>query len=288
MELTRPAPSTIPLGQKTQSRADEEALAKFGKQYETAPEKPMLQLPAGNTQAPPTGLPTIPLNPPRGDVSVGFPQRSQISQTSQPTPKITPSQGDKAQSIKNSNKGTIPETLSPKGKTSSGQEKLIQEAKKYKTVDEFLNSRMTADQTPLGEQLTQTAIRRLNEAGIPVTSGDEIITLYHGTNAKGTKGINESKSLNPFSYLATSKEASEGFSFGKGGSVFEVKVPVKDAGYVMSPMAGKGGVTIQNPVRLVKGDDGIYRAEKLPTKEELTEIYKQSHGKLPNKPPKLK
>lgn len=44
-------------------------------------------------------------------------------------------------------------------------------------------------------------------------------------------------------------------------------------------MAGSKGATIQNPVRLIKGEDGIYRAEVWKTKAELTDIYENAHKK---------
>jgi hypothetical protein len=75
-------------------------------------------------------------------------------------------------------------------------------------------------------------------------------------------GITKGNSLNPFSYLATDKNASQGFAFGNKGGVIEIKVPVSDLGYVQSPMAGKTGVTIQSPYKLVKGSDGIWRADR--------------------------
>ena len=162
---------------------------------------------------------------------------------------------------------------------------LIEEAKKYKSAEEFVKKQPNiAEYTPLTEQQTNRNIKLLNESGIPVKSGEDILTLYHGTNEKGVKGITESGTLNPFSYLATDKNASKGFVFGKGGDVLEIKVPVKDAGFVQTSMAGAKGATIQNPVRLVKGKDGIWRAEQWKTKAELENTwYKANPQKIQSK-----
>lgn len=115
--------------------------------------------------------------------------------------------------------------------------------------------------TPLDDHNTRRTIKLLNESGVPVKSGDDIITLYHGTNAKGVKGITKDGAINAFSYLATDKAAAQGFAFGRGGGVIEVKVPVSQAGFVLTAMAGAKGATIQNPLRLIKEADGIYRVE---------------------------
>lgn len=138
-----------------------------------------------------------------------------------------------------------------------------------KTFDEWVKNQKQAEYSPLTIQQVERSIKSLNESGIPVKSGDDILTLYHGTNAKGVKGITDSGTLNEFSYLATDKNASEGFVFGKGGDIIEIKVPVKDAGFVQQSMAGSQGATIQNPVKLVKGSDGIWRAEQWKTKSQL-------------------
>lgn len=108
----------IPLPPTSQSRLDEQMIEKFGRKPEKVNQ---LQLPAGNPQNPPTGLPTIPLNPPRGDVSVGFPQRNQTSQITKPTANTIPSVGEIPKSIKNNSNGIIPPTLARKTKTASGQ-----------------------------------------------------------------------------------------------------------------------------------------------------------------------
>ncbi len=137
------------------------------------------------------------------------------------------------------------------------------------SFDEWVKGQKQAEYSPLTTQQVDRSIKLLNESGVPVKSGDDILTLYHGTNAKGVKGITESGTLNEFSYLATDKNASIGFVFGKGGDVLEIKVPVKDAGFVQQSMAGSKGATIQNPVKLVKGKDGIWRAEQWQTRSQL-------------------
>lgn len=134
-------------------------------------------------------------------------------------------------------KGTIPENTT------------ISETKKYKSVD-F---------NPSNSYLKRN-IKVLNNNGIKVKSPDEVITLYHGTNAKGLKGITESGTLNPGSFLATDINASKGFVFGKGGDVIKIQVPVKDLGFVQDGgMAGSKGVSIQTIDKLVKGKDGIWK-----------------------------
>ncbi len=155
---------------------------------------------------------------------------------------------------------------------------LMEEAKKYESADEFVNKFL--NESPIQTPEINRTIRDLGKVGIKISSPDEIITLYHGTNAKGMKGISESKSLNPFSYLATDRTAAEGFSFGKKGGIVEIKVPISDAGYVQQAMAGKKGATIQSPFKLVKGEDGIYRADKsrFNTRSQLTEIWNKAHG----------
>jgi hypothetical protein len=158
--------------------------------------------------------------------------------------------------------------------------KLVSEAKKYKSAEEFVKAQPNiAEYSPLDDKLTKRSIEMLKKVGMDVKSGDEILTLYHGTNAKGVKGITESGSLNPFSYLATDKNASKNFVFGKGGDILEIKVPVKDAGFVLTPMANAKGATIQNPVKLIKGKDGIYRAEQWKTKSQLTDIWNKANKK---------
>ncbi len=128
---------------------------------------------------------------------------------------------------------------------------LIQEAKKYKS----------ADFNPSTSYLKRN-IDVLNKNGIKVKNPDEVLTLYHGTNATGVKGITESGSLKPSSFLATDPNASKGFVFGKGGKVLKIQVRVKDLGFVQDGgMAGSKGVSIQTIDKLVKGKDGIYRAE---------------------------
>jgi len=173
------------------------------------------------------------------------------------------------------------EDVSKKGKgaipSTKGVSSLAQEARKFNTAEEFVEAQYKGDISPLDQHNTDRAIKLLNESGVPVKSGEDILTLYHGTNTKGLKGITESGTLNPFSYLATDKNAAKGFVYGRG-DVVEVKVPVSDAGYVQTPMAGKSGATIQNPLKLIKGNDGIYRAEKLQTKSQLTDIFNKAKG----------
>ena len=79
--LSLPSKSGKPLtgvryiGSKSQSRLDEEALAKFGKTYEKLSPVQQLQLPSGNTNNPPLGLPTQYVNPTSDtDISRGFPK----------------------------------------------------------------------------------------------------------------------------------------------------------------------------------------------------------------------
>lgn len=138
-------------------------------------------------------------------------------------------------------KGEIPKQLEP----------LAQEAQKYKS----------ADFNPSTSYLKRN-IEVLNKNGIKVKNPDEVITLYHGTNETGVKGITESGSLKPSSFLATDPNASKGFVFGKGGKVLKIKVRVKDLGFVHDGgMAGSKGVSVQTIDKLVKGKDGIYKAE---------------------------
>ena len=168
----------------------------------------------------------------------------------------------------------IPQELKP----------LAEEAKKYKSVEDF---KRAVSYDPITPQQVERTIRDLNTAGIKVSSPDDIVTLYHGTNAKGMKGISESNSLNPFSYLATDKKASEGFAFGNKGGVLEIKVPVSDLGYVQQSMANAGGATIQTPYKLIKGKDGIYHADRskfIPEnikQEELVNFYNKAVANLP-------
>lgn len=134
---------------------------------------------------------------------------------------------------------------------SSTVDNLESEAKKYKS----------ADFNPSTSYLKRN-IEVLNKNGIKVKNPDEVITLYHGTNEAGVKGITESGSLKPSSFLATDPKASKGFVFGKGGKVLKIQVRVKDLGFVQDGgMAGSKGVSVQTIDKLVKGKDGIYRAE---------------------------
>lgn len=153
-------------------------------------------------------------------------------------------------------------------------EALKAEARKYKSADEFVSKRQTAEDINLPADRT---VRLFNEAGIPVKSGDEVITLYHGTNAKGMKGISESGTIKPGSFFATDKAASDRFAFGKDGGVMELKVRAKDVPMVQRSMANAGGASTQNVAKLVKGKDGVWRAEELPTRQQLTDLYNQAN-----------
>lgn len=160
--------------------------------------------------------------------------------------------------------------------STGGESPLIQEARKYKSVEEFVKAKYMG-MNPIDQQHTQRIMGILNESGVPVKSPNDVVTLYHGTNAKGMKGITESNSLNPSSYLATDRKAAEGFAFGNKGGVIEVKIPVSEIGAVQTSMAGKTGATVQTFGRLVKGSDGIYRVDTLPYSEKaLTDIYTQA------------
>lgn len=172
----------------------------------------------------------------------------------------------------------LSEATTKNQETTKALEGLVTEAKKYSTPEEFIQTIKKGDD-PITPEFVQKNIERLNESGIKVSSPDEIVTLYHGTNAKGMDGITTSNSLNPFSYLATDPNASKNFAFGRKGGVVEVKVPVKDIGWIQDSMAGTKGVTIQTPYKLVKGADGIYHADRTPfmSAQELTDIWKQSH-----------
>lgn len=97
---------TIQLG-KLQSVADKNS-ARFGKQY---PQVNLLQLPAGNPQSPPTGLPTIQSLSSRSDRAVGFPD-------SNPSISRQNTQNTITTNVANS---SIPGTIAPKGKGASGK-----------------------------------------------------------------------------------------------------------------------------------------------------------------------
>lgn len=147
---------------------------------------------------------------------------------------------------------------------------LISKAKNFNTLDDFLINNQTRMNINPSE-----VIKAYNDIGIPIKSADDLITLYHGTNEAGYKGITGSKSLNPFSYLATDKNASNKFAFGKGG-VLEFKVPAKDVPWVKGAMAGSKGGSVQNPAKLVQGSDGVWRSEILPSEEELIQAFNKS------------
>jgi hypothetical protein len=221
--------------------------------------------------APEAGSPQSSVN-----VPINMPTRGMLERGTEVVPRTstqTPPQSQQTIKLPSSNPTTAKPTVKP-----VIPNQLAQEAKKYKSAEEFVKAQPNiAEYSPLDEKNVARSIKNLNEVGINVKNGEDIITLYHGTNAKGVKGITESGTLNPFSYLATDKNASKGFVFGKGGNVLEIKVPVKDAGFVQTPMAGAKGATIQNPVRLVKGEDGVWRAEQWKSKSELEEIWKSAN-----------
>lgn len=101
-------------------------------------------------------------------------------------------------------------------------------------------------------------IKNLKSAGIDIKSPNDIVTLYHGSSAKNIASI-EKNGLNPQSFLATDKNATNLFA-GEKGKVIEIKVPASDLGVVFGGgMAGSKGVSIQTIDKLVKGKDGIWR-----------------------------
>ena len=135
---------------------------------------------------------------------------------------------------------------------------LIAEARKFTSAEEFVTSKLTSLKEQLKEAIPRN-IETLKSNGIEVKSPSDIVTFYHGTSAKGVKGI-EKDGLNSNSYLASDKKAANLFASESGGKVIEIKVPIEDLGFVSpSTMAGTEGVTSITSMKLRKGKDGIYR-----------------------------
>lgn len=154
-------------------------------------------------------------------------------------------------------------------------ERLVGKAKGFKSLDDFTIHQPTAFEPDL-----QDVVNKFTGAGMPINSADDLVTLYHGTNSAGMKGINDSGSFNPLSYFATDRKASDRFAFGRDGGVMEIQVPARDVPYVHTPMANANGFSVQNPSRLIRGEDNVWRAEQLPTYQQIVDAYKAAHGDL--------
>jgi len=117
-------------------------------------------------------------------------------------------------------------------------EPLAQEAKKFNVIPEKEIKRTLDD---------------IKKFKIPINE-DGTITLYHGTNFG--KEINQSSTLKGFSYLTSNKTIAKDF----GKDIIEIRVnPNKIISLGSSNIAGKGGLTFQNP-------------------NKLTDIYNQAKG----------
>lgn len=147
-------------------------------------------------------------------------------------------------------------------------EPLAEEARKFKTADEFARAdfqkRVIAGQD-LGEEIS----KKVNPDGT--------ITLFHGTSKKNIENINKTKTFNKETFFSVKKIGTEfGDSpldvakrkFGKDADVLEIKV---DARELESAAAGS---EVFSPKRLTKGKDGVWRAENIP--ENLTDIFNQA------------
>jgi len=178
--------------------------------------------------------------------------------------------------IKNPKLGLSIEDVSKK--SGSISDDLIQEAKKYKSAEEFVKAQYKGENpnTPY----IDSNLKKLNDAGFNVKSPEDIITLYHGSNKTGLEGIKKT-GFNEGSYFASDRKAAEGF-VGQTGDVIPVKVRVSDLGFVKEEqMAGTKGVISQNFTRLVPDKDGVYTAkiDQFKTKSQLTDIWNKANKK---------
>jgi len=142
----------------------------------------------------------------------------------------------------------------PKQKTevkTTPEDPLLQEARKYKSAEEFVNKK---------------------------TNKENIVTVYHG----GTSGEMPNKLHENF-FMTTDKELAENYAkrkYGDIGSVTEIKVNKNDLTGPEDALVHKSGSV------MYRDSDGIYRTQ---TKSQLTDIWNRAQEKpidtsLPEQP----
>ena len=145
--------------------------------------------------------------------------------------------------------GEIPPELQP----------LAEEAKKYKTAEEFVKQDFQ-NRVIAGQDLLES-IKGKN------VNPDGTITLYHGTSKQAENNIFKSGKFNASSYFSIYKNGIKyGDSpldvakrkFGKDATVMEIKVDPRELELAAA------GSEVFSPKELIKGQDGIWRAKGIP------------------------
>jgi len=170
-----------------------------------------------------------------------------------------------------------------------GVSKLTEEARKYKSADEFTQnvSSKTIKENILPkykEAFANPVIKKLDELGIPLNENGTV-TLYHGTPAKNVASI-EKNGFNGMTWFDSRKSAmTDMYSDNGKGKVFSVEVDPA------ALRANAGGQAYDDNFfvsqgRLVKDSDGIYRlsgedlrlSAKNVVKKELDSTYSQAQA----------
>lgn len=161
----------------------------------------------------------------------------------------------------------VPEPVAPKLAVPKELEPLAQQARKYKSADEFVRDDFQK-RVMSGQDLGGEIGKKVNPDGT--------LTIFHGTSKLAAEQINRTGVLNEGAFFSPKKVGTEfGDSpldvakrkFGKDGIVVELKV---DARGLETAAAGS---EIFSPSKLVKGSDGIWRAENIKEPSQLTDFY---------------
>ena len=150
-------------------------------------------------------------------------------------------------------------------------EPLAQEARKYKSVEEFVKTNLKDDFLDQ-YKATQDMAKEMRSNGLkPNVGADGTITIYHGTTAENAKTIFESGKINEGSYFSPNKYGTDYYSKtkGKGGESIAIKVDPRAIQYGISTgeiFAEKG---------LVRGTDGVWHSPDRKSISQLTDFYNQ-------------
>lgn len=153
---------------------------------------------------------------------------------------------------------SIPEHLQP----------LAEEAKKYKSADEFINA-LNHDRGGVGNGVEYSPARRLAETGLNDSSltdhgfdPNEMVTIYRGVDQANQEVIN------PGDFIASSKDLAKSYTGNE--KVIEMKVPASSV-----RLASSDGLTASDFKNGFNNAhvEAIYNPSKPLNKEELKDLY---------------
>lgn len=149
---------------------------------------------------------------------------------------------------------------------------LVEEARRYKSAEEFTRKKLKEDFISQYESAQEMAKEMRSNGLRPALNADGTITIYHGTTTENAKSILESGRINEGSYFSPNKYGTKYYAKtkGKGGESIAIKIDPRGIEYGQSTdeiFASKG---------LIRGENGVWHSPERKSGQQFIDFYNQA------------